>query len=172
MRRRVRAALSSLLLVSALGACTDRAGRSPDDAPPPATAPDVVFRTLSGETLALRAAAGPTLVSFWSTSCRVCLHEMPELARLHAEHAPRGFALIAVAMPHDRPDAVLELAEARGWSFPVALDIDGTVLAAFEPVPGTPTSFLIDADGTVLERRVGPVDIEALERFLDDLLSA
>ena len=172
MRRRVRAALSSLLLVSVLGACTDRAGPSPDDAPPPITAPDVVFRTLSGETLALRDAAGPTLVSFWSTSCRTCLHEMPELARLHAEHASRGFALVAVAMPHDRPDAVLELAEARGWSFPVALDIDGTVLAAFEPVPGTPTSFLIDADGTVLERRVGPVDIEALERVLVDLLPA
>lgn len=156
-----------LLLVSLLGACTDRAEHPPIG---PATAPDVVFRTLAGERLALRGAEGPTLVSFWSTSCTVCLREMPDLARLRDDYAPRGFELVAVAMPHDRPDTVLELAEARAWTFPVALDIDGSVLAAFEPVPGTPTSFLVGADGDVLERHVGPLDVEALRERLDALL--
>jgi len=174
-----RGALPLLLVVSSLAACTDRAERSATasvqaspSAPtvPLARAPDVVFRTLSGERLALAEAAGPTLVAFWSTSCTVCLHEMPALARLRADYAPRGFELVAVAMPHDRPDVVLELAEARGWSFPVALDIDGRVLAAFEPVPGTPTSFLIDADGTVVERHVGPADPGALRSTLERLL--
>ena len=95
---------------------------------------------------------------------------MPELARLHADYAPRGFELVAVAMPHDRPDTVLELAEASALPFPVALDIDGRVLDAFEPVPGTPTSFLLAADGRVVARHVGPHDLPALRRLLDELL--
>ena len=166
-RERRRLTPSLLLIASLLGACTDRAERA---AVGPATAPDVVFRTLAGERLALRGSAGPTLVNFWSTSCTVCLREMPDLARVRDDYAPRGFELVAVAMPHDRPDTVLELAEARGWTFPVALDIDGTVLAAFEPVPGTPTSFLVGANGDVLERHVGPLDVEALRERLDALL--
>ena len=149
-----------------LGACGERAAPSAELT----SAPDVVFRTLDGERLALREARGPTLVNFWSTDCTVCLTEMPELARLHADYAPRGFDLVAVAMPFDRPDAVLEAAETQALPFPVALDIDGEVLAAFEPIPGTPTSFLIDADGRIVERHVGPSDIAALRRALERML--
>jgi len=163
-------ALPLLLAALAIGACTGRAEHTGAERVGPGVAPDVVFRTLDGERLALREAAGPTLVSFWSTTCTVCLAEMPDLARLHADYAPRGFELVAVAMPHDRPDEVLELAEARKLPFPVAIDIDGRVLAAFEPVPGTPTSFLIDADGQVIERHVGRHDIDALGDRLDVLL--
>ena len=165
-RRPGRAA--ALLLAALLAACD---GPGPDAGTDGAPAPDVVFRTLAGERLALREARGPTLVSFWATSCAVCLREMPALARLRADYAPRGFELVAVAMPYDRPDRVLELAEARGWRFPVAIDIDGAVLAAFEPVPGTPTNVLVGADGRVLERRVGPLDVEALRPRLDALLA-
>ena len=151
------------LVALLLAACTDRAERL-------ALAPEVTFRTLDGERLALHDARGPTLVSFWSTSCGVCLDEMPDLAELHADYAPRGFELVAVAMPHDRPDHVLELAERRALPFPVALDIDGEVLAAFEPVPGTPTSFLIDAEGRIVDKHSGRADLAALRRRLDELL--
>lgn len=154
-----------LLFVLLVAACTDRAAQ-------PTLAPDVIFRTLSGERLALRKASGPTLVSFWSTDCAICLAELPALADLHADFASRGFELVAVAMPYDPPNAVLELAEARALPFPVALDIDGAVLAAFEPIAGTPTSFLVDAGGRVIDKHVGPTDFPALRDTLDGLLGA
>ena len=100
----------------------------------------------------------PTPLPLWSTAT---LLEAPEaIAELHADYAPRGFELVAVAMPHDRPDQVLELAEARALPFPVALDIDGAVLAAFEPVVGTPTTFLIDPDGLFQHRFEGPISAQ------------
>ena len=110
------------------------------------------------------------LVNFWASDCAVCLQEIPNLVALHADYAPRGFELVAVAMPHDPPNAVLELAEARELPYPVAIDIDGAVLAAFEPVPGTPTSFLVDAEGWVVERHVGALDVTALRGRLDGML--
>lgn len=156
-------ALIALLIALALAACTDRTE-------PLGEAPPVTFRTLDGRNLVLAEATGPVLVNFWATDCVVCLKEIPDLVALHADYAPKGFELVAVAMPHDPPNAVLELAEARELPYPVAIDIDGAVLAAFEPVPGTPTSFLIDAEGQVIERHVGALDVAALRGRLDELL--
>lgn len=153
-----------LLVVLLIAACSNRADL-------PAEAPDVTFRTIDGATLTLREATGPVLVNFWSTSCVVCLREMPDMAGLHEDFAPRGFELIAVAMPYDRPDVVLELASEHNLPFPVAIDIDGIVLAAFEPVAGTPTSFLIGADGKIVSKHVGAIDMEALRLTLDELLA-
>ena len=133
-------------------------------------APDVRFVAIDGTRPALRGLARATLVSFWATDCRICLAEGPELVALRARLAPRGFELVSVAMPYDRPDLVLGHVAASGWTHPVALDVDGATLAAFEPVSGTPTSFLIGPDATVLERWSGPTDFPALEARLDALL--
>ena len=190
---------SAALVLAALGtACTERTGPAPvvaaaPDAVPaaaesvveaagaPATAPapglvagdpapDVRFVALDGTRPALRGLARATLVSFWATDCRVCLVEGPELVALRERLAPRDFELVSVAMPYDRPDLVLGHVEASGWTHPVALDVDGATLAAFEPVPGTPTAFLVGPDATVLERWSGPTDFPALEARLDALL--
>ena len=143
-------------------------------APPPAlevgdVAPDVAFVALDGTRPRLRELGRAVLVSFWSTDCRICLEEAPALEALRTRFAPRGFELVSVAMPYDRPDRVLE--RAGGWSHPVALDVDGATLRAFEPVPGTPTGVLVGPEGTVLARWSGPADVRALEARLDALLA-
>ena len=113
----------------------------------------------------------PLLVSFWSTSCGICLEELPAMVELYTDYAARGFELIAVAMPYDPPNRVLELSEARELPFPVAIDVDGQVLAAFEPVAGTPTSFLLDSNGQVVAKNVGALDFKNLRGQLDGMLA-
>ena len=131
-------------------------------------APDVTFVGIDGTRPRLAELGRAVLVSFWATDCRICLEEAPALAALRERLAPRGFELVSVAMPYDRPDLVLE--RAGSWRHPVALDIDGATLAAFEPVPGTPTAVLVGPAGTVLARWSGPADVAALEARLDALL--
>jgi len=121
-----------------------------------------IFRTLDGQQLTLAQIDQPVLINFWSTSCAICIAEMPDLARLYEDYRETGFELIAVAMPHDPPNAVLEFAEARQLPFPVALDVDGSVLKAFSSVKGTPTSFLFNAQGELVSRHVGKMDWESL----------
>lgn len=141
-----------------------------------AAATSVPFKTLDGEKFSLSELPGPKLVNFWSTSCVICLKEMPDLAELHEEYESRGFTVIAVAMPTDRPDSVLKVSQQRNLPFPVAIDIDGSVLAAFETtkgktVLGTPTSFLINANGDLVGRYVGKIKFDALREKLDGLLT-
>jgi len=139
-------------------------------------ASSTLFKTLDGEKFSLNDLPGPKLVNFWSTSCHICLKEMPDLVELHEDYESRGFTVIAVAMPSDRPDLVLEVSQQRKLPFPVALDLDGKVLSAFKTedgktIKGTPTTFLINADGDLLGRYVGKIKFDVLREKLDKLLT-
>lgn len=113
---------------------------------------------------------GPVLVNFWATDCAICLQEMPEIAELYNDYHDKGFDVIAVAMPYDAPNQVLEMAEHEGWPFPVALDIQGEALASFATVKGTPTSYLIDVEGKLIKRYVGAISMNHIRKQLDALL--
>ena len=137
----------------------------------PHTLPSVSISTIDGRNLDSDTLAGrPLLVTFWSTTCAVCLREMPEINALYRRFSRRGFEVIAVAMPWDPPGAVVQLARARGIPYPVALDMDGSVTHAFGDVSVTPTHFLIDPDGVVAFRRTGALDFPALTGRLRSML--
>lgn len=152
--------LASLLL----GACSKRTELD-------ISGQNLTFKTLKGDEIALNEATGPVLVNFWSTSCAVCLHEMPDMAKLYEDYADKGLELIAVAMPYDPPNKVLELAEARKLPFPVALDIEGKAVQAFDSVKGTPTSYLLNSAGKVVKRYIGAIKFKGLREELDKLLA-
>ncbi len=121
--------------------------------------PDISLRTIDGREIVLGSLRGrPLLVNFWATDCPGCIREIPDLISLYDEFAPRGFELIAVAMPYDRPDHVLAFAQSRKLPFPVALDPMGEAVRAFGQVRLTPTSFLVAPDGRVVEYRIGEID--------------
>lgn len=136
-------------------------------------APEVTFSTLKGEKIAMRDLRGqPVLVTFWATTCSVCLKEMPHLIELYKEFGNRGFELIGVAMAYDPPNRVLELASERRLPYPIALDLDGSLASAFGGVTLTPTSFLIAPDGSITRHKAGETDLSGLRQQVEDLLSS
>jgi thiol-disulfide isomerase/thioredoxin len=131
---------------------------------------NLTFKTLTGTEIALRSINQPVLINFWATSCTICIAEMPDLVALYEEYSGYGFELIAIAMPYDPPNQVLELVQRQELPFPVALDLEGEAVAAFASVKGTPTSFLLDSKGKLVRRYVGAIDLQKLRRELDQLL--
>ena len=137
----------------------------------PETFPDVTVATIDGRRFDAAALEGrPVLVTFWSTTCLVCLREMPELDDLYRRFAPRGFEIIAVSMPWDPPSEVVRLARGRPIPYPVALDVNGAIGRAFGDVSATPTHVFIDAGGEVAFRRSGALDVAALDDRLRSML--
>jgi len=127
------------------------------------TAPVVTFTTLAGKPITPSDLRGKVvLVNFWATTCAVCAHELPEMVATYQTYAARGFEIIAVAMPYDRPDWVVDYARRRQLPFTVALDFDGTVNRAFGGIEATPTAFLIDKRGRIVRRTVGQPDFAEL----------
>ena len=135
----------------------------------PQAAPAVSFNLIDGRQLSLKEPSGnPTIVTFWATTCTVCMEEMPDWENLYQVRKTDGLELIAVAMPYDRADWVLHFA--KNWTFPVALDPMGELTQAFGEVEFTPVTFIISPDGTISKQLVGRVDFEDLNTELDQWL--
>lgn len=135
------------------------------------TAPTVGFTTISGRQLDMHQLRGKmVLVNFWATSCPGCVSEMPKLAATYKEYHDKGFEVVAVAMDYDPPDQVLHFAKKNELPFPVALDIDGGIAHAFGDVQVTPTSYVIDQKGNIVQRVMGEVNFTTLRALLDKQL--
>lgn len=134
-------------------------------------APAVSFTTLEGKSLSLETLKGqPVLVTFWATTCPGCIKEIPHLVELYQSLAPRGLEIIAVAMEYDPEDQVREMARQKQFPYPVALDRDGSAAAAFGGVKLTPTSFLIDPKGRIVQYKLGEMDMTALHNRIVTML--
>ena len=163
---RIRRAVYALLLALALGATAMLVYLQ---RPPPA--PDIALTLIDGSHVSLAALRGrPVLVNFWSTTCEICVREMPRLAELYAELEPAGLEIIAIAMPYDPPVRVAAYAKQRRLPYPVALDINGNALRAFGGVRGTPAWFLIAPDGAIAMRHHGELDLNGLRDMIERLL--
>lgn len=133
--------------------------------------PDATFTTLDGRQLRLQELRGKVVaVTFWATSCPICMGEMPDLVQTYRQYQPRRFELIAVAMAYDAPDDVKKVSRDRGLPFPVVLDGDGKLAQAFGGTRVVPTTFLIDRDGKVISRTLGAIDFSRLRQYLDATL--
>ncbi|MFC4160533.1 peroxiredoxin family protein [Chitinimonas lacunae] len=135
-------------------------------------APAVTYSTLSGARIEQTALKGKVvLVNFWATSCTGCMKEMPKLVQTHHKFAARGYETVAVAMSYDRPDYVQTYTNTNKLPFKVALDLDGSIAQRFGEVKLTPTTFLIDKRGRIVQRFLGEPDFNTLEKLIEQKLA-
>ncbi|NJM32049.1 MAG: TlpA family protein disulfide reductase [Limnobacter sp.] len=135
-------------------------------------APQVVFTTLSGQTLGPADCQGQVmLVNFWATSCTTCVAEMPAMADTYNQFKSQGLKMVAVAMAYDRPDYVVNFATTRKLPFDVALDVNGSIAKAYGEVQITPTTFLINKQGEVVKTWVGSPDFAVLRKLVQEELN-
>ena len=126
------------------------------------------FQLLDGKKITLMELRGrPVLVAFWATSCKPCVEELPDLAKLYKELHPKGFELIAVAMPYDPPLNVQTFVKNQNVPYPVALDVEGKAVRAFDGVPYVPMAFLISPEGKIVYQQTGKLDIAKARRIIE-----
>jgi peroxiredoxin len=120
----------------------------------PFVAPDFSLRGEDGKTYRLSDYRGKVVVlNFWATWCPPCREEMPAMERAHHKVKGGKIAIIAVNVGEDE-DAVFGFTGLYPMSFPLPLDTDGSVTKKY-PVPGLPTTYIIDPNGTATHRAVG-----------------
>jgi len=135
------------------------------------SAPQTTFITLAGQKLPLESLRGKVvMVNFWATSCPGCIKEMPELVNTYRKYHERGLETVAVAMSYDTPAYVKQFTERSGLPFTVALDADGSAAQAFGNVRLTPTTFVIDKQGHIVQQILGEPDFAKLHALLEQEL--
>ena len=122
------------------------------------TVPDVELQYIDGSRGHLNDYRGrPVLVTFWATTCRLCIREIPDLIALHEELGPKGLQISAIAMPYDHPAQVARYSQQRGLPYKVALDVEARAVRAFDHVRVTPTNFLLAPDGHIVMKETRSV---------------
>lgn len=162
------AALAAAIGIAAAAGLWSLRGRAP------ALAPDFAKPDLAGQTVRLSALRGRVvLLNLWTTWCPPCREEMPSMERAWQALRDRGFVLLAVSQDEQGPAVVEPFVRRLGLTFPVLVDPEGQVGRAYG-VWGYPESFLIDREGRLVERVVGPRDWAAPEHLarLEALLAA
>jgi peroxiredoxin len=136
-------------------------------------APQADYLLIDGSRLPSQSLKGKvTLINFWATTCVSCVKEMPALVDTHQKFKDRGFETVAVAMSYDPPAWVLNFALSRQLPFKVALDHSGDIAKAWGDIKLTPTTFIVDRQGSIVKRYVGEPDFVALHQLLDRLLTS
>jgi thiol-disulfide isomerase/thioredoxin len=118
---------------------------------------DFSLKDLSGQDQNLGSYAGKVIfLNFWATWCGPCRAEIPSMEELYLELGNEGFVIIAVNS-QEAGEQVAGFVENIGMSFPVLLDTDGRVGAAYS-IRAIPTTYIVDPRGYILGRMVGTRD--------------
>lgn len=121
-------------------------------------APAFALTSLDGKTIRLQNYRDQlVLLHFWATFCKPCREELPALDRLSREFAGKGFAVLAIAVDRDHPQAVEDFVREHAVRLTVPLDPGGEVRKKYE-IDALPTSYLIGPDGRFVGRVMGERD--------------
>ena len=103
------------------------------------------------------------LVNVWGTWCGGCRQEHPVLMQIAAT---KVVPIIGLDWKDNRDQALRWLDQLGDPYERTAFDFEGQVAIDWG-VYGAPETFLVDADGTVLAKRIGPMTLEVWrEQFL------
>jgi len=116
-----------------------------------------------------RAGGRPVVVNFWASWCVPCRAEMPALQAASRRLAGR-VAFLGVNH-RDGAGAAADLLTETGVTYPSGRDPEGRVAVAFG-ARGMPTTAFVDAGGTVVELRTGPLTSEQLLSIVERLFPA
>ena len=133
-------------------------------------APPESFIAPDGATVDLKSFKGKVLlVNFWATWCAPCLREMPALDRLASKLGGERFQVVTISVDRQGKSVVEPFLKRLGLGhLPAYLDAHSDLLHAFG-ARGLPTSYLIDADGTLIGYLEGPAewDSEAARTLIE-----
>lgn len=132
---------------------------------------DFTLKDIEGKDVLLSAYRGQViLLDFWATWCAPCKVEIPGLVELYSKYRQRGFVVLGVSVD-DPVSRIKPFAAALQMNYPVLVGAGRDDLqAAFGPLYGFPTSFLISRDATICVRHTGAAAKEELELEIAALL--
>jgi len=113
-----------------------------------------------------------TMIDFWATWCKPCIHSIPELVAITSEYKSKGVNTIGINIDSPRNRSkVAPFSSSLKINYPVLLDTEGEVMKDFNVV-SVPTLLILDEHAKIVYVHQGykPGDAEEIRHQLDKLL--
>jgi thiol-disulfide isomerase/thioredoxin len=135
----------------------------------PDSASEFVVKGMDGKTVSLAGARGKVvLLNFWATWCGPCRMEVPDLVELQKKY-PERLQVIGLVVDDEDQEAVRAFAKRYAINYPIAM-ATSEMRIRFGGVPALPTTFVIDAQGRVVQKHIGLRDPVLYETEIRSLL--
>jgi peroxiredoxin len=135
-------------------------------------APEVSGETLDGDSISLSDYAGRVVVlNVWGSWCAPCRAEAPALQEVYRTNRSQGVQLIGINT-RDQVAAAQAFEQTFGVTYPSFEDQSGQLQLLFRdtlPAEAIPSTVVIDAEGRVAARVVGPTTYSQLSHLIDQV---
>lgn len=131
----------------------------------PAPASDFTLQGFDGEPITLSELRGNVVVlNFWSSWCAPCVEEAQVLERVSRQY-PDGNVVIVGANVWTEEQEARNFLDEQGITYPNGRT--DAALAAEYGLTGIPETFVIDAEGTLVRRWLGPLTEQELGSLIE-----
>ena len=132
-------------------------------------APDFTLTTVDNKTIKLSDYKGKiVIIDFWATWCPPCRKGIPDLIEIQNRYK-KDVIVIGLSVDTDTKGEVVPFISNNGINYPVAYPTPD-VVSSYGGIESIPTSFIIDQNGTVIDKNVGLVPMSNITSTIDRLL--
>jgi len=131
-------------------------------------APDFELLSVTGDTLKLSDLRGKTVIlNFWASWCPPCKAEIPEMKKFYQKNKSNQIEIVGVNLTNTEssPDVVKNFVNNNGIMFKVLFDENGDVGDRYRAIT-IPTSYIIDKNGIIRDKYIGPMSYETMNNFI------
>jgi thiol-disulfide isomerase/thioredoxin len=125
------------------------------DPVPPTPAPAWKLKDVDGKVVSSDQFKGKVVVlDFWATWCPPCKAEIPGYVELQKKYGADGLVFVGVSVDEEGPEVVRKFVKDHAINYPIVMFDEG-IIKAYAILEGYPTTFIIDRDGKIRDKKVG-----------------
>ncbi len=135
--------------------------------------PNFSFKDANGQERTFDTFKGKvTFVNFWATWCGPCKMELPDIIALSKEYSDKEVSFIGISTDRggNVVDDVRSFVQKSGIPYQIVISND-EVEEAYGNIHAIPTTFIIDANGKILQTFVGVRSKDVFAKAIDEALN-